>query len=43
MYMCDSLWLQYGDLATPAMTMLGVTGQTKKLEMDMKRYSKNIR
>lgn len=36
------LW-KYGELASPALTMLGVTGQTKKLEMDMKRSSKNIR
>ena len=36
------LW-KYGELASPALTMLAVTGQTKKLEIDMKRSSKNIR
>jgi len=36
------LW-KYGELASPALTMLAETGQTKKLEIDMKRFSKNIR
>lgn len=36
------LW-KYGELSSPALTMLSVTGQTKKLEIDMKRFSKNIR
>jgi len=36
------LW-KYGELASPALTMLSVTGQTKKLEMDMKQFSKHIR
>lgn len=36
------LW-KYGELASPALTMLSETGQTKKLEIDMKRFSKNIR
>lgn len=36
------LW-KYGELSSPALTMLAATGQTKKLEIDMKRSSKNIR
>lgn len=36
------LW-KYGELSSPALTMLAATGQTKKLEIDMKRFSKNIR
>lgn len=36
------LW-KYGELASPALSMLGVSGSTKKLEIDMKRHSKNIR
>jgi len=36
------LW-KYGEHASPALQMLAETGQTKKLEIDMKRFSKNIR
>jgi len=36
------LW-KYGELSSPALTMLAESGETKKLEIDMKRYSKNIR
>lgn len=36
------LW-KYGELSSPALTMLAETGMTKKLEIDMKRFSKNIR
>jgi len=36
------LW-KYGEPASPALTMLSVTGQTRKLEIDMKRFSKHIR
>lgn len=36
------LW-KYGEIASPALTMLSESGETKKLEIDMKRYSKNIR
>jgi len=36
------LW-KYGELSSPALQMLAETGQTRKLEIDMKRSSKNIR
>jgi len=36
------LW-KYGELASPALQMLAESGQTKKLEVDMKRSSRNIR
>ena len=34
---------RYGEIATPALTMLAETGETKKLEIDMKRHSQDIR
>ena len=34
---------RYGEIATPAMALLAENGDTKKLEIDMKSSSHNIR
>ena len=40
------IWIKisrYGEIASPALALLAENGETKKLEIDMKRSSDNIR